>query len=187
MLNLALGAVSDDLQECNKVALESGQLVAEPEAHVRRDLVISAPTCVKLSGDRSADDLAKSAFVGGVDILVDTGPDDKSSRFPLAYDLLETTLDLAEFMGRQKPSLRVRSCISYAAANVLCIEGSVEVDRLVVLDHNRIRSASEAAAPELASGRRIILRCHFIAVLSRFRVLSVDVQQRCTEEVTRLV
>jgi hypothetical protein len=42
----------------------------QPDAHVCRDLVVPAPAGVQLAADILADDLAQSALVGGVDVLV---------------------------------------------------------------------------------------------------------------------
>lgn len=104
--------------------------------------------------------LAQTPFIRRVYILVYTGMDLKLPILPFFQNLLEPSLDFLEFFLREDAILGIRSCICDAATNILRIENSIEVDRLVVLGHYGIETAGEATTPELACCGRSVLSGH---------------------------
>ena len=152
MLDIALSTRGDHLEEVHQVALKHIQLIPEPQTHVGRDLIVPATASVQLASNVLADDLPQPPLVGSVDVLVDAGLDLEGVVLPFLEDLLETTLDLRELMLGQELVVLVGAGVGDAAADVLRVEDAVEVDGLVVLGHDRVLAAGEAASPEL-SGR----------------------------------
>jgi hypothetical protein len=101
-----------------------------------------------------------------VDVLVDAGLDLESVVLPFLEDLLETTLDLGELMLGQQLVVLVGAGVGDAAADVLRVEDAVEVDGLVVLGHDRVLAAGEAASPELSGRGSDLFVGHDCAVVS---------------------
>ena len=142
-IDLLLGAGSSNAEEVLEVLLDLAELVAEPHAHIGSDLLVTGATGVKLASNILSDDLAEATLVGSVDILVDAGDDLEGTLLPLLLDSEETLLQLAELVLGDDAGLGVGAGKGNAAGDVLGVEGTVEVDGLVVLDHEGVEAACE--------------------------------------------
>lgn len=136
VVNPLLGAndenANDSLEPLN-VLLD---LLHEPQAHVRRDLIVPAPSSVELATDLGANDLGETALVGGVDVLV-VGLNDERSRLPLALDSVETGADGGELGGGEdgRGGLREGEGVGLGTGDVDSIEALVVREALVELPH----------------------------------------------------
>lgn len=151
VIDLALGTGSRQLQEAGKLVVNLAELVAEPHAHVADDLLVAAAAGVELAGDILANDLAESALVGCVNVLVDAGDDGEGASLPLVLDLEKTLLELLKLLLGDDAVLGVGAGKGDAAKDVLLVEHTIEEDALVVLDHKRIEATGESTTPEHAA------------------------------------
>ena len=124
---LLVRALHHHADEGLEALLDGAHLPEEPEAHVRRDLVVARAAGVQLPAE-GADELGQPALVGGVDVLV-VGLDFElrnvsamlravcaarahSALLPLLLDRLEAVHDLLLFLLRQdayaRKAFRVR-------------------------------------------------------------------------------
>lgn len=67
--HFGLGTCDDDLEECDELAVDFADTVAQPHAHVTDNLLVPAATCVQLTRDVLADDLSQTTFVCRVNLI----------------------------------------------------------------------------------------------------------------------
>lgn len=79
------------------MGVQDTELVAQPESHVSSDLLIARTASVQLAANFLANDLAESALVGGVNILIILLSFEGVGA-PFLGDLLEAALDLGELL-----------------------------------------------------------------------------------------
>lgn len=159
VIDFALGTGSDELEEASEFVVDLAELIAEPHSHVADDLLVTATASVKLAGNVLTNNLAQSALVGSVDVLLDMGvrgdpwvyaidtthidarDNVEGSSLPLLLDLLKTLFKLLELVLGDDSVLGIGAGKGDAAENVLLVEDTIEEDALVVLDHQRVEAA----------------------------------------------
>lgn len=142
-VELVLGARDRDLDEVAQDGVQLAQLVPQPQAHVRCDLLVAGPAGVQLASDLLPDDLGESPLVRCVDVLV-VLLDDEGVGAPFFGDLLEPALDLGELVLGQDAALGVGSGEGNGAGNVLFPEDTIVGEGLVVLNHQGVEALYES-------------------------------------------
>jgi hypothetical protein len=111
-------------------------LLDQPKPHVRRDLVVPAPSRVELSSNISTDNLTQPPLVGSVDVLV-VLLDGEAAVAPFLLDLVETATDLGELVGGEdgRGGFGEGEGVGLGTGDVDGEEGLVEGEALVELPH----------------------------------------------------
>ena len=68
-LHFGLGTCDNDLEECDELAVDLADTIAQPHAHVTDNLLVAAATCVQLTRNVFADDLSQATFVCRVNLI----------------------------------------------------------------------------------------------------------------------
>lgn len=68
-LHFGLGTCDNDLEECDKLAINLPDSIAQPHAHITDNLLVAAATCVQLARGILADDLSQATFICRVDLI----------------------------------------------------------------------------------------------------------------------
>lgn len=139
VINFLLGTSNRDLDQITEEAVQTAQLVAQPQAHVGSDLLVARAAGVQFAADLLANDLAQTALVGGVDVLV-VGLGLEGVGAPFLGDLLEAALDLGELLRRQDAGLGVGAGEGDRAGNVLLPHNAVIGKRGIVLLHDGVQA-----------------------------------------------
>lgn len=111
-------------------------LLDQPEPHVGSDLVVPAPSRVKLSSNVVTDNLAETPLVGGVNVFV-VLLDRERAILPLLLDLVQTAADLGELVRGEngRGGLGEGEGVGLGTGDVDGEEGLVEGEALVELPH----------------------------------------------------
>lgn len=68
-LHFGLGTCDNDLEECDELAINLSDTIAQPHAHITDNLLVAAATCVQLARGVLADDLSQATFICRVDLI----------------------------------------------------------------------------------------------------------------------
>ena len=115
--------------------LNVSQSIPQPEPHASAYLIITTPASMQLPCDASTDDLAKSALVRRMNVFVHAWLDVELATFLLGFDLLEAPLNSSKLIRCEDANLRIAPSVSNTPTNILCINGTIKVYRLVVGYH----------------------------------------------------
>lgn len=139
VVDLTLRARDRHAHQVRQAIVQLAQLVAQPQTHIRCDLLVARAAGVQLPADLLADDLAEPALVGGVDVLVVLFGDEAVGA-PLLGDLGEAALDLGELIGAQDTGFGVGAREGQRAGNILVPQDAVVGQRHVVLHHEGVEA-----------------------------------------------
>jgi hypothetical protein len=131
------------LLQLHQAGFHFGQFFQQPQAEIRRYLVIAAAPGVQLAAQR-ADQLLQPALDGAVNIFV-FFQEDEFNLFDFNQDGLQPFCNLDGFAGLQHASLFKRLCPGQAAAHILPGQASVKRQRGVQAPGQGIQFAAEAA------------------------------------------
>jgi hypothetical protein len=103
-----------------------------PHPHIRYDPLVPTAASVQLSSNIIASGLTKVALIGCVDTLIDPRNDLECPINPLSPDLLQPLLDSLELAIAEDADLVAAPCLGNAIQDILRVEHSIVVNRLVV-------------------------------------------------------
>jgi len=154
-LHFGLGTRDDDVEECDELAVDLADPIAQPHAHITDDLLVAAATRVQLARDVLADDLSQATLVCRMNLVPSCQPrevehdrvashifvirhDGESSLFPFFHHLEQTTLNRLKFVSADDASLCVGPGKSNRSKDIFFVKSLVVPDRDIVLMHERI-------------------------------------------------
>lgn len=137
-----LGLDGEDTNNTLDVLNILHHLLHQPQAHIRSDLIVPAPSSVKLSSNIASNNLGQAALVGRVDILIIL-LDIERVVLPLGLDGIESPTDLGELVGGEDGRVRLGEGegVGLGTGDIDGVELLVVREALVELPHAARRDA----------------------------------------------